>query len=68
MGGWFSKNKNKQKENVTKSKAQEQVYEVDIVKAKLKIARDRVKTMIKAKNNDIDKINEQLKALVPQYQ
>lgn len=44
-----------------KSKAQEQVYEVDIVKAKLKTSRDRVNNMIKAKNNDIANIDAKLK-------
>ena len=71
MGGLFSftKNKdNKKNQPVTKSKAQQQVYEADIVKAKLKIARDRVKNMIKSKNNDISKIDEQIKQQLPEYQ
>ena len=42
-----------QRKQVKKSKAQEQVYEVDIVKAKLKTSRDTVNRMIKAKNRDI---------------
>lgn len=57
-----------EKKKVHKSKAQEQVYEVDIVKAKLKTSRDRVNNIIKAKNNDIGKIDSKIKELLPEYQ
>lgn len=53
------------KKHVTKSKAQEQVYEVDVVKAKLKLSRDKVNTMIKAKNRDIENIDTKIKELLP---
>lgn len=58
MGGWFSKPPNKEP---TKSKAQQQVSEADIVKSKIKLSRDRVNNIVKAKNNDISKIDEKIK-------
>lgn len=65
MGSLFSrKDKQKQKEP-NKSKAQEQVQNVDVVKSKLKISRDKVNNMIKAKNSDIAHINNKIKEQIP---
>ena len=51
MGFIFSKKENseEQKNKPTKSKAQEQVQNVDVVKSKLKISRDKVNNIIKQK-------------------
>lgn len=65
MGGWFSKPPNKEP---TKSKAQQQVSEADIVKSKIKLSRDRVNNIVKAKNNDISKIDEKIKDQLTIYQ
>lgn len=58
MGNLFSKKKEeKPVASVTKSKAQEQVQNVDVVKSKLKISRDKVSNIIKAKNLDIQRVD-----------
>ena len=64
MGSLFSSKKKKQpdeKSSQLQSEAKEQVYEVDIVKSKLKISRDKINTMLKAKNADIATIDAQIK-------
>jgi hypothetical protein len=38
------------------------------VKSKLKISRDKVNNIIKAKNLDIDKVDEKIKEQLPTYQ
>lgn len=69
MGGWFSKPKEpKSTQEPTKSKAQQQISEADIVKSKIKISRDRVNNIVKAKNNDISKIDEKIKDQLAIYQ
>lgn len=65
MGLIFSKKEPEPK--VTKSKAQEQVYNVDVVKSKLKISRDKVNNIIKAKNADISQINAKIKEELPAF-
>ena len=44
------------------------VQEVDIVKVKLKQARDKINNFVAAKNKDIDHIDAQLKEKIPKYQ
>lgn len=63
MGSLFSKSEKKKekKPDVTKSKAQEQVHNVDVVKSKLKISRDKVNNIVKAKNLDIEKVEAKIK-------
>ena len=41
--------------------AASQVKEVDIVKSKLKIAKDKINNYAKAKNKDIEHIDEEIK-------
>lgn len=63
MGSLFSKDSNKKskKQEVTKSKAQQQVHNVDVVKSKLKISRDKVNNIIKAKNLDVERVDAKIK-------
>lgn len=69
MGNLFSKKKEeKPVASVTKSKAQEQVQNVDVVKSKLKISRDKVSNIIKAKNLDIQRVDQKIKQQLPAYQ
>ncbi len=69
MGNLFSKKKQQKPDaSVTKSKAQEQVQNVDVVKSKLKISRDKVNNIIKAKNLDIKRIDEKIQQQLPAYQ
>lgn len=70
MGSFFSRKKNNEnnKQPVAKSKAQEQVQNVDVVKSKLKISRDKVNNMVKAKNADIMQINGKIKEQLPEFQ
>ena len=62
MGSFFVKSKKKDPPaQVTKSKAQQQVQNVDVVKSKLKISRDKVNNIIKAKNVDIGRVDVKIK-------
>lgn len=45
-----------------------QVENVDVVKMKLKQARDRIKTFISKKNADIAQLDAQIQAKLPEYQ
>ena len=45
-----------------------QVENVDVVKMKLKQARDRIKTFISRKNADIAQLDTQIQAKLPEYQ
>jgi len=45
-----------------------QVDNVDVVKMKLKQARDRIKTFISRKNADIAQLDLQIQAKLPEYQ
>lgn len=45
-----------------------QVEEVDIVKVKLKQARDKINQFINAKNRDLAQIDAQIKEKIPRYQ
>ena len=63
MGLCFPK---KQEEPVNEKK--KNVQDVDIVKVKLKQARDKINNFIKQKNNDIAHIDAQLKEKIPKYQ
>lgn len=60
MGFVFSKEKKQKQKPVKKPNPQDQVQNVDVVKSKLKVARDRVNNIIKSKNADIQKINQQI--------
>lgn len=64
MGSFFSR---KPKEPVAKSKAQQQVHNVDVVKSKLKISRDKVNNIVKAKNADLSQINNKIKEQLPDF-
>lgn len=44
------------------------IDESDIVKAKLKQARDRINILIQAKNNDIKVIEQKINEKLPEYQ
>jgi hypothetical protein len=61
MGSLFSKKNKEPAPSVTKSKAQQQVQNVDVVKSKLKISRDKVNNIVKAKNLDIERIEGKIK-------
>lgn len=61
MGSLFSKKSKEPEPSVTKSKAQQQVQNVDVVKSKLKISRDKVNNIVKAKNLDIERIEGKIK-------
>lgn len=45
-----------------------QVQDVDIVKVKLKQARDRINNFINAKNRDVKHIDDQIKEKIPRFQ
>lgn len=61
MGSLFGKKEKSPPPQVTKSKAQEQVQNVDVVKSKLKISRDKVNNIVKAKNLDIERVDAKIK-------
>lgn len=44
------------------------MQDVDVVKSKLKLARDKVNNIIKAKNADIGHLNAKIKEELPAYQ
>jgi hypothetical protein len=60
MGSWFSRSKNNNNPP-PKKPAASQINESDVVKSKLKIAREKVNNYAKAKNNDIAHIEKQIK-------
>lgn len=41
---------------------------MDVVKSKLKISRDKVNNMVKAKNSDIAHINNKIKEQLPEFE
>lgn len=45
-----------------------QVESIDVVKLKLKQARDKIKTFISRKNADIAQLDAQIKAKLPAYE
>ena len=51
-----------------KKEKNKNIEQIDIVKVKLKQARDKINNFIAAKNRDIDHIDAQLKEKVPKYQ
>ena len=53
--------KEEKAKKVDNSKIQTQIESVDVVKMKLKVARDKIKTFINRKNNDIAQIDMQIK-------
>lgn len=68
MGGiCWSREKEPEANELPKSKLQNQVENVDVVKMKLKQARDRIKIFIAKKNADVDQFDAQIKAKLPAY-
>lgn len=68
MGGiCWSREKEPEANELPKSKLQSQVENVDVVKMKLKQARDRIKAFIGKKNADVDQLDAQIKAKLPAY-
>ena len=44
-----------------------QIESVDVVKIKLKQARDRIRTFVNKKNADVSQIDSQIKQKLPEY-
>lgn len=68
MGGiCWSREKEPEANELPKTKLHSQVENVDVVKMKLKQARDRIKAFIGKKNADVDQLDAQIKAKLPAY-
>jgi hypothetical protein len=66
MGICLNSEKNTQEKEIPKTKSpQNQIENVDVVKMKLKQARDRIRTFISKKNADIAQIDAQIKDKLP---
>ena len=69
MGGiCLNREKEPEAKEIPKSKVQMQVESIDVVKLKLKQARDKIKTFISRKNADIAQLDAQIKAKLPAYE
>ena len=66
MGSLFGKGK-KNEEKGDNKKNQSQIQEVDIVKSKLKIAKDKINNFSKAKSKEINQIDEEIKTKIPEF-
>lgn len=67
MGGICFKQKEPEANELPKTNTQPQVENVDIVKMKLKQARDRIRTFINKKNADIAQLDAQIQSKLPDY-